>query len=89
VILSECIGRTNWSPLSGMTLIAVTLLIIITSGLERDQSIIASIVVGSAVCVAMSQATDLMLDLKTGYLLARPRGCSRQASSSAPGSGRS
>ncbi|MHC4072024.1 MAG: OPT/YSL family transporter, partial [Planctomycetota bacterium] len=24
VILSECIGRTNWSPLSGMTLIAVT-----------------------------------------------------------------
>jgi putative OPT family oligopeptide transporter len=74
VILSECIGRTNWSPLSGMTLIAVTLLIIITSGLERDQSIIASIVVGAAVCVAMSQATDLMLDLKTGYLIgATPR----------------
>jgi hypothetical protein len=24
VILSECIGRTNWSPMSGMTLIAVT-----------------------------------------------------------------
>jgi putative OPT family oligopeptide transporter len=74
VILSECIGRTNWSPLSGMTLIAVTLLIIVTSGLERDQSIIASITVGAAVCVAMSQATDLMLDLKTGYLVgASPR----------------
>ena len=29
VILSECIGRTNWSPLSGMTLIAITILIII------------------------------------------------------------
>lgn len=74
VILSECIGRTNWSPLSGMTLIAVTLLIVVTSGLDRDQSIIASITVGAAVCVAMSQATDLMLDLKTGYLVgASPR----------------
>jgi putative OPT family oligopeptide transporter len=74
VILSECIGRTNWSPLSGMTLIAVTLLIFVTSGLDRDQSIIASITVGAAVCVAMSQATDLMLDLKTGYLVgASPR----------------
>ena len=30
IILSEAIGRTNWSPLSGMTLIAVTLLIMIT-----------------------------------------------------------
>ena len=25
VIVSECVGRTNWSPLSGMTLIAVTI----------------------------------------------------------------
>lgn len=74
VILSECIGRTNWSPLSGMTLIAVTLLILITSGLDRSSSIVASVTVGAAVCVAMSQATDLMLDLKTGYLVgATPR----------------
>ncbi|MDH3915615.1 MAG: OPT/YSL family transporter [Chromatiales bacterium] len=74
VILSECIGRTNWSPLSGMTLIAVTLLIIITSGLDRGPAIVASVMVGAAVCVAMSQATDLMLDLKTGYLVgATPR----------------
>ena len=74
VILSECIGRTNWSPLSGMTLIAVTLLIIITSGLGRSDAIVAAVMVGAAVCVAMSQATDLMLDLKTGYLVgATPR----------------
>jgi len=74
VILSECIGRTNWSPLSGMTLIAVTLLIFVASGLDRSSAIIASITVGAATCVAMSQATDLMLDLKTGYLVgATPR----------------
>jgi len=74
VILSECIGRTNWSPMSGMTLIAVTIFIIITSGLGDTAAIIASVMVGAATCMAMSQATDLMLDLKTGYLVgATPR----------------
>jgi len=74
VILSECIGRTNWSPLSGMTLIAVTILIVISSGLGSTAAIISSIIVGAAACVAMAQATDLMLDLKTGYLVgASPR----------------
>jgi putative OPT family oligopeptide transporter len=69
VILSECIGRTNWSPLSGMTLIAVTILVVITSGLGDTAAIVASVIVGAAACVAMAQATDLMLDLKTGYLV--------------------
>ncbi len=74
IILSEAIGRTNWSPLSGMTLIGITLLIIMTTGMERGDSIVAAIMVGAATCVAMSQATDLMLDLKTGYLVgATPR----------------
>ena len=69
VILSECIGRTNWSPMSGMTLIAVTILILIASGLGDKAAIVSSVMVGAATCMAMSQATDLMLDLKTGYLV--------------------
>jgi len=78
VILSECIGRTNWSPMSGMTLIAVTILIVVAAtgegGLDDRSAMIASIMVGAATCVAMAQATDLMLDLKTGYLVgATPR----------------
>ncbi len=75
VILSESIGRTNWSPLSGMTLIAVTILIFISSGLgDTKAAIVSAVMVGAAACVAMSQATDLMLDLKTGYLVgATPR----------------
>lgn len=74
VILSECIGRTNWSPLSGMTLIAITLLIIVAKGIGDASAVISSVFVGAAACVAMSQATDLMLDLKTGYLVgATPR----------------
>ena len=58
-----------------MTLIAVTILIFISSGLgDTKAAIVSAIMVGAAACVAMSQATDLMLDLKTGYLVgATPR----------------
>jgi uncharacterized oligopeptide transporter (OPT) family protein len=52
-----------------MTLIAVTILIVITSGLGDKAAVISSVMVGAATCMAMSQATDLMLDLKTGYLV--------------------
>jgi putative OPT family oligopeptide transporter len=69
VILSECLGRTNWSPLSGMTLIGVTILIFVASGLSDRATVVGSVVVGAAMCVAMAQATDLMLDLKSGYLV--------------------
>jgi putative OPT family oligopeptide transporter len=69
VVLSECIGRTNWSPLSGMTLIGITILLLVARGMSDTATIVSSIIVGAAMCVAMAQATDLMLDLKTGYLV--------------------
>lgn len=70
VIVAECIGRTNWSPLSGMTLIAVTLLIFSVKGsADTLTTIRVSIIVGAAVCLAISQASDIMLDLKSGYLV--------------------
>jgi putative OPT family oligopeptide transporter len=52
-----------------MTLIGITLLIMISSDLGDHGAIISSVMVGAAMCVAMSQATDLMMDLKTGYLV--------------------
>jgi uncharacterized oligopeptide transporter (OPT) family protein len=52
-----------------MTLIAVTILVVIASGLGDKAAVISSIMVGAAACVAMAQATDLMLDMKTGYLV--------------------
>jgi uncharacterized oligopeptide transporter (OPT) family protein len=55
--------------MSGMTLIAVTILIVISSGLGDRAAIISSVMVGAAACVAMSHATDVMLDLKSGYLV--------------------
>ena len=69
VIVSECLGRTNWSPLSGMTLIAVTILIFIGSGMANTDLIVSGIIVGAAICVAIAQAGDMMLDLKSGYLV--------------------
>ncbi len=71
VIVAECIGRTNWSPLSGMTLIAITILIVIAinTGMGKAETIVSSLIVGAAVCLAISQASDMMLDLKSGYLV--------------------
>ena len=71
VIVAECVGRTNWSPLSGMTLIAITILIVIGNGMgmTKVQTIVSSLVVGAAICLAISQASDMMLDLKSGYLV--------------------
>ncbi len=75
VIVSECVGRTNWSPLSGMTLIAVTIVVFIAkSGMSAPAAVFSSMVVGTAICLAISQASDMMLDLKSGYMTgASPR----------------
>lgn len=70
VIVSECVGRTNWSPLSGMTLIAVTIVVLIAkAGMTNPAAVMTSMVVGVAICLAISQASDMMLDLKSGYLV--------------------
>lgn len=75
VIVSECLGRTNWSPLSGMTLIAVTILLVIAqTGMDAPAAVLSSVIIGAAICVAIAQAGDMMLDLKSGYLVgAMPR----------------
>ncbi len=49
-----------------MTLIEVTILIFVASGLSDRSTVVASIFVGAAMCVAMSQATDLMLISRPG-----------------------
>jgi uncharacterized oligopeptide transporter (OPT) family protein len=68
LIVSECLGRTNWSPLSGMTLIAVTILMFVGSGMSDRETVIVSVLLGAAISVSIAQAGDLMLDLKAGYL---------------------
>ena len=54
----------------GMTLIAVTIVIIIAkSRMSPPAAVLSSMIVGASICLAISQASDMMLDLKSGYLV--------------------
>ncbi len=64
LIVSQATGMTDISPLSGMALISVTIMMFLL-----DKNVAASMVVGIAVCIAIGQAADMMQDLKTGYLI--------------------
>ncbi|TNE85579.1 MAG: hypothetical protein EP330_24985 [Deltaproteobacteria bacterium] len=64
IIVAQATGHTDISPLSGLSLIAVTLMFFLSAG-----DVIASIVLGMAVCIAINQCADMMSDLKTGHLV--------------------
>jgi putative OPT family oligopeptide transporter len=69
IIVAQATGHTDISPLSGLSLIAVTLMFFLTGG-----NVTAAILIGVAVCIAMNQCADMMTDLKTGHMVgARPR----------------
>ena len=68
LIVAQAAGMTDIQPMSGMSLISVTLMLILLQG-----NIAGSMIVGVAVCVAIGQGADMMQDLKTGFLIgARP-----------------
>lgn len=64
IIVAQATGMTDWSPISGLTLIAVVLILMLT-----NNSVPTAIMVGAAVCVATAECADMMQDLKTGYLV--------------------
>ena len=69
IIVAQATGATDISPLSGLALIAVTLMFFITGG-----DVTAAVFLGVAVSIATSQCADMMQDLKTGHLVgSRPR----------------
>ncbi len=69
LIVAQATGMTDISPMSGMALITVTIMMFIL-----NHNIAAAMVVGLAVCVAIGQAADMMQDLKTGHLIGgRPK----------------
>ncbi len=84
LIVAQATGMTDISPLSGLALIAVTLMLAVTGavGAGAGESIssgpvagavVVAVAVGVAVCVATSQCADMMQDLKTGHMVgARP-----------------
>ncbi len=64
IVVAQSAGMTDWSPVSGMALIAIILILILT-----NNSIPTAVLLGCAVCVAVSECSDMMQDLKTGHLV--------------------
>jgi uncharacterized oligopeptide transporter (OPT) family protein len=72
IIVSITTGKTDNSPLSGMALI--TILLILTALGRSEAGVMVAMVMAVAVCVATGQGSDMMQDLKTGHLVgALPR----------------
>lgn len=67
LVVAQTTGRTDWSPLSGLALIAIAILMFILG--TEDQFIVPAVTIGAAICVATSMCADMMADLKTGYLI--------------------
>lgn len=71
VIVAQTTGVTDWSPISGMALISIVLMMAVCKvfGADEKAAVIASVTMAVGVAVAMSQAADMMQDLKTGHLV--------------------
>lgn len=65
IIIAQCTGMTDWSPISGMALLTVVLVML----LAGKEDVISAVLLGAALCVAISCASDMMADLKTGYIV--------------------
>ena len=64
LIIAQTTGLTDISPLSGISLISVTVMMLLMDG-----NVTVTLLVAIAVVVAVSQSADMMQDLKTGYLV--------------------
>ncbi len=70
IIIAQCTGMTDWSPISGMALLTVVLVML----LGGTGAVVGAVLIGAALCVAITLAADMMTDLRTGHLVgAQPR----------------
>lgn len=70
IIIAQCTGMTDWSPISGIALLTVVFVLM----LAGTGAVVAAVLIGAALCVAITLAADMMADLKTGQLVgAQPR----------------
>ncbi len=69
LVVAQATGMTDISPISGMSLIGVTIMFFLSGG-----NVVTSIILGVAVSIGIGQCADMMSDLKSGHLIgARPR----------------
>ncbi|MBN2489785.1 MAG: oligopeptide transporter, OPT family [Planctomycetes bacterium] len=75
-VAAQAIAIVGVNPVSGMTLITVvlTILVLVAFGLSGDGGMFVALVVGTAVCTALSTSGALISDFKIGYWIgATPR----------------
>ncbi len=65
IIVSQATGMTDWTPISGMSLIAVAILMMFLT----PEQISTAVLIGAGVSVAIAESADMMQDLKTGHLV--------------------
>ena len=64
IVIAQCTGMTDWSPISGMALLTVMICLMLTGN-----QVVAAVLIGAAVCVSITECADMMQDLKTGHLV--------------------
>lgn len=64
LIVAQCTGLTDISPVSGIALISVTMMMFALNG-----NVAAAMLVTLAIAVAIGQSADMMQDLKTGFMV--------------------
>ncbi|NJE85464.1 peptide transporter [Thermococcus sp. CX2] len=64
LLVAMSTGMTDWSPVSGLSLVSVMILLYLT-----NKNVPLTILLGATVGVAISGAADMMQDLKTGHLV--------------------
>ena len=64
IVIAQCTGMTDWSPISGMALLTVMICLLLA-----DNQVVPAVLVGAAVCVAITLCADMMQDLKTGHMV--------------------
>lgn len=65
IIIAQCTGMTDWSPISGLALVTIVLVMV----LAGTGQVLGAVLIGAAMCTAITLAADMMGDLKTGYLV--------------------
>ncbi len=65
MIVAQCTGMTDWQPVSGMALVTIALVM----SLLGSEQVAGAVLVGATLCCAIACSSELMTDLKTGYLV--------------------
>jgi len=65
IIIAQCTGMTDWSPISGIALLTVVLVMLLTG----TGNVVGAVLVGATLCVAITLAADMMSDLRSGYIV--------------------